>query len=263
MRNVIASTFAFFLFFLCSFKTLNYHKPSGLHTIVIDAGHGGHDPGCHYGGAQEKNVTLAIALKLGKIIKENCKDVKVIYTRDKDEFIELNERTAIANRNKADVFISIHVNANPSSSSANGTETYTMGMHKTEGNLEVAKRENSVILMENDYTDKYDGFDPKSPEADIIFSLFQDAYVEQSLHLASTIQQELKIKAKRPSRGVKQAGFLVLWKTAMPSVLIETGFLSNTPERKFLISDGGQQKLAQSIYQAFKKYKDEMDGTSN
>jgi len=253
------------IFLFTSFKTFEKAKTSGtkntIKIVVIDAGHGGHDPGCQYGGTKEKDVTLAIALKLGKIIKQKYKDVKVIYTRDTDVFVELVERTAIANRNKANVFISIHCNANPKTT-VFGTETYTMGLHKTDGNLEVAKRENAVVLLEDNYNDNYDGFDPNSPEGNIIFTLYQNAFVSQSLHLASIIEKEVKTKAERTDRGVKQAGFLVLWKTAMPSVLVETGFLSNTTERKYLTSPAGQTQLATGIYDAFKKYKDEMEATS-
>jgi N-acetylmuramoyl-L-alanine amidase len=250
------------IFLFTSFKTNTGTKRKGsndeIKIVVIDAGHGGYDPGCHYGGVQEKNVTLAIALKLGRIIKKNCRDVKIIYTRDSDVFIPLVERTEIANRNKANLFISIHCNANPKTE-VNGTETYTMGLHKTDGNLAVAKRENEVILLEDNYTKNYDGFDPKSPEANIIFSLYQNAYVSQSLRLASIIEKEVKIKTDHVERGVKQAGFLVLWKTAMPSVLVETGFLSNTAERKYLNSTGGQSEIANGIFEAFKKYKDEFE----
>jgi N-acetylmuramoyl-L-alanine amidase len=260
MRFVVLPFLVLLIFLLGSFKTLNSGRSSGVRTIVIDAGHGGHDPGCQYGGAKEKNVTLAIALKLGKIIKENCKDVKVIYTRTDDTFVELWERAAIANRNNASAFISIHCNANDNKL-VNGTETYTMGLHKSQDNLNVAKRENEVVLMEDDYIERYDGFDPKSPQAHIIFSLFQDAYFEQSLRLASRIEKELKLKVKRNSRGVKQAGFLVLWKTTMPSILIETGFLSNTAERKYLTSETGQTYLASGVYRAFKEFKNEMEAT--
>ncbi len=231
-----------------------------MHTIVIDAGHGGHDPGCQYGGKKEKNITLAIALKLGKIIKENLTDVNVIYTRDDDRFVELWERASIANKNNADFFISIHVNANEKPS-AKGTETYTMGLHKTNENLEVAKRENSVVLMENDYSKRYDGFDPKSPEANIIFSMYQNVHLEQSIRFASKVEKQFKNETKRLSLGVKQAGFLVLWKTTMPSVLIETGFLSNEGERKFLCSDDGQESLANGIFEALKEYKEEVHST--
>jgi N-acetylmuramoyl-L-alanine amidase len=246
------------LFLFGSFTTLNVTKQAGVKTVVIDAGHGGHDPGCQYGGAKEKLVTLAIAKKLGKLIQDNVKDVKVIYTRDDDTFVELWERAGIANRANASVFISVHCNANDKKSVL-GTETYAMGLHKTDDNLGVAHRENEVVLMEDDYTEKYDGFDPKSPEADIIFTLFQGAYMEQSLRLAELIEKQFKTKTKRTSRGVKQAGFLVLWKTTMPSVLIETGFLSNDTERKFLTSSSGQDSIATSIYRAFKEFKTESD----
>lgn len=235
-------------------------KKAGLRTIVIDAGHGGHDPGCQYGGKKEKNITLAIALKLGKIIKENLKDVNVVYTRQDDSFVELWERAAIANRNSADIFISIHVNANKKTG-VSGTETYTMGLHKTNDNLEVAKRENSVVLMEDDYSKRYDGFDPNSAEANIIFSLYQNVHLDQSLRFASKVEKTFKSQAGRSSHGVKQAGFLVLWKTTMPSVLIETGFLSNDSERKFLCSETGQQNLADGIYSALKEYKEELRAT--
>ncbi|RYD81978.1 MAG: N-acetylmuramoyl-L-alanine amidase [Sphingobacteriales bacterium] len=260
MRFVVFPLLLVLILSLASFKTLNPGKKSGVRTVVIDAGHGGHDPGCQYGGAKEKEVTLAIALKLGKIIKENCKDVKVIYTRSDDTFVELHERAAIANRNNAMAFISIHCNANDKKEIC-GTETYTMGLHKTADNLNVAKRENDVVLLEDDYTERYDGFNPKSPQAHIIFSLYQDAYFSQSLRLASRIENEFKTKALRTSRGVKQAGFLVLWKTTMPSILIETGFLSNTAERKYLTSDSGQTYLASGIYRAFKEFKTEVEAT--
>lgn len=267
VRYILVSLFTAAILLFYSFKTTNRSislataRNSGVKIVVIDAGHGGHDPGCQYGGAKEKNVTLAIALKLGKIIKENCKDVKVIFTRDEDKFVELRERAAIANRNKANVFISIHCNANPTKK-INGTETYTMGPHVSEDNLEVAKRENDVILLEDDYSEKYEGFDPKSPEAEMIFSLYQDAYVAQSQRLAKHIEGQLA-RAKRQSRGVKQAGFVVLWKTAMPSVLVETGFLSNTQERKYLTSDAGQKSIANGIYKAFVKFKTETEGTAH
>lgn len=260
MRYAFISISTMIIFLLCSFKTSNVDKKSGNFTVVIDAGHGGHDPGCQYGGIQEKKITLGIALKLGKIIKENCKDVNVIYTRDKDVFVELWERADIANRNNADLFISVHVNAN-NSTVVYGTETYTMGLHKSDDNLDVAKRENAVVLMEDNYSKNYDGFDPNSPEATIIFSLFQNNYVNQSLRLASKIETQFKTANKRHSRGVKQAGFVVLWKTTMPSVLIETGFLSNATERKFLTSETGQTALATSIYRAFKEFKDDCTST--
>jgi len=253
MRNAKVAIAALVVMFLFTSFHLS-HKPSGLKLIVIDAGHGGHDPGCQYGGVNEKNVTLSIALKLGKIIKEKDKDIKVIYTRTKDEFIELNERASIANRNNADVFISIHCNANPKPL-ISGTETYTMGLYKTEGNLDVAKRENSVILMEPDYNQHYDGFNPKSNEAYIELSLYQSAFMKQSIELAEKIEKQFTEKAKGSSRGIKQAGFLVLWKTTMPSVLVETGFLSNDHDRKKLNSDTGQAYIANGIFNALEAFK--------
>lgn len=245
---------------LCSFTPLNPVKGK-IKTVVIDAGHGGHDTGCQYGGVEEKQIALSIAKRLGKKIEQQLKDVKIIYTRNDDTFIELWERPAIGNRNDADVFISIHCNANPKTT-VYGTETYVMGLHKSEGNLEVAKRENAVILMENNYEKKYDGFDPNSPEGHIYFSLFQNAYLEQSLSLASKIEDELGHQ-KRTSRGVKQAGFLVLWKANMPSILIETGFLSNTNERGFLKGESGQDSVATAIFNAFKNYKIEFEAAHN
>lgn len=229
-----------------------------LKTVVIDAGHGGQDYGCNGKNSYEKNVALNIALKLGAQIQEKYPDVKVIYTRKTDVFVELYERAAIANRNKADLFICIHCNANPSTSPY-GTETYVMGLHKTEANLNVAKRENDVILMEDDYDQHYDGFDPNNPASHIIFSLNQHAYMDQSILFASKVEDYFKDDAKRSSRGVKQAGFLVLWKTAMPSVLIETGFLTNTTEEKFLVSGDGQDKIAGCILRAFSDYKTIME----
>ena len=221
-------------------------------TIVIDAGHGGHDHGCMYGGANEKDITLSVSLLFGKMIQDSFPDYKIIFTRNNDSFVELYERANIANRNNADLFISIHVNASPSIS-AYGTETYAMGLHKTAGNLSVAKRENASVLMEKDYQQNYDGFDPNSPEGHIIFSLYQNQFLSQSLSLASIVENKFKSK-ERYGRGVKQAGFLVLWKTTMPSILIETGYLSNAIERKYLVSNDGQLKTAESIYEAFKSY---------
>lgn len=224
--------------------------------IVVDAGHGGRDPGSISHKVQEKKITLAIAKKLGKMLKDSLKGVKVIYTRSTDKSVELSERPKIANKNKADIFISIHCNHN-GNSKPYGSETYAMGLHKSNGNLDVAKRENSAILYEDDYEKKedYEGFDPNSPEAHIIFSFYQNAFLDQSLHLASYIETNLtKRKKMNKSRGVKQAGFLVLWKTAMPSVLIETGFISNAKERAYLVSSKGQEEVANSILKAVKEY---------
>jgi len=231
-----------------------------LKKVVIDAGHGGKDPGCLGSGSREKHIALSIALKLGNYIKTNLPEVEVIYTRNTDVFIELHERANIANKSKADLFISIHCNAN-TSKQPYGTETYVMGLHKTEENLDVSKRENSAILFEDNYSTHYDGFDPNSPEGHILFALNQSAYLKQSIILASKIQTQFKDRAKRRSRGVYQAGFLVLYKTVMPAVLIETGFLSNWSEEQYLKTDAGQSHIASAIFRAFRDYKEEMEGT--
>jgi len=230
-----------------------------LKTVVIDAGHGGKDPGAVANKGKEKDITLAVSLKLGKYIENNCKDVKVIYTRKKDEFVELFKRAQIANTNNADLFICVHVNSSKKTDPY-GTETYVMGLHKTQGNLDVAMTENSVITKEDNYQNQYDGFDPHSPEAFIIFSLFQNAYLDQSLNFAAKIQEQFSQKAKRLDRGVKQAGFLVLWKTSMPSILTEIGFLSNAEEAQYLLNDTNQNHIALSLFNAFKKYKKELEG---
>ena len=234
-----------------------------VNKVVIDAGHGGKDPGCHGGSSKEKIITLALALKVGAYINEHIPDVEVVYTRTTDKFVELDERANIANKSNADLFISVHCNSFPASSSAHGTETYVMGLNTSKHNLEVAKRENSVVLMEDDYLTSYDGFDPNSPESHIIFSLYQNAYLEQSIQYANLVESQFKNRAKRNSRGVKQAGFVVLYKTGMPSVLIEAGFLSNSQEEKYLLSDKGQSYIASAIFRAFKEYKEEVEGKSN
>lgn len=229
--------------------------------MVIDAGHGGHDPGCHGVKSKEKEVCLAMALKLGKQIRENYPDIQVIYTRDTDVFVELHERANIANKNKADLFICIH--ANSGQKTACGSETYVMGLHKTEDNLNVAKRENAVILMEDNYNAVYEGFNPNSDEDIIALTLMQSTYLDQSVDIASKMQNQFE-KLGRKNRGVKQAGFLVLYKTAMPSILIETGFLSHHEEEAFLGSDQNQEKMANSMFMAFKQYKEGIDKrTSN
>jgi N-acetylmuramoyl-L-alanine amidase len=232
---------------------------SNVNVVVIDAGHGGKDPGTRGRTTREKDVALRVALKLGQKIKEETPEVKVLYTRSTDVFIELEERSAFANRNNADLFISVHCNATPRSKAVKGTETYVMGLHKTEGNLEVAKRENSVILQETNYKQKYKGFDPDSPLAHIMLANYQSAFISNSLRLADHVEKKFRSFSSRESRGVKQAGFLVLWRAAMPSVLIETGFLSTPDEEEYLGSDDGQDEVAASIFEAFKIYKREMD----
>ena len=232
----------------------NDGKEYKIKKVVIDAGHGGHDSGCESNNGTEKKNTLNIALKLGQRIKDAFPEITIIYTRSKDEFIELHERAAIANRAKADLFISIHCNSTDAGTPL-GTETYVLGMHKMEENLEVAKRENSAILLENDYEKQYDGFDPNSTEGYIIFSMYQNAYLDKSILFGKYVEESLKNNAGRRSLGVKQAGFVVLRQAAMPSVLIETGFLNHPREGEFISSNDGQETIAESILLAFKKYK--------
>jgi N-acetylmuramoyl-L-alanine amidase len=231
-----------------------------IKCIVIDAGHGGHDPGAvGYSKTKEKDVALSIALKLGKLIQTNYPDIKVIYTRKTDVFVELHRRASIANENKADLFISIHCNSSKKSDPF-GVETWVMGLHKSAANLEVAKKENASILMEKDHVAKYDGFNPNSAEAYIIFSLFQNMYISQSLALANAIQLNFKNALRLSDRGVKQAGFLVLYKTSMPSVLVEVGFVSNPRDEVYLKKDNGQESIAFSLFQAFVNYKSSIEG---
>jgi N-acetylmuramoyl-L-alanine amidase len=233
----------------------NDGKDYRIKKVVIDAGHGGHDSGCEGDAGVEKRNTLAIALKLGEKIKDNFPNIEIIYTRDRDEFIELHRRADIANKAKADLFISIHCNSTDESLGANGTETYVLGMHKKEENFSVARRENGAILLENDYEKQYDGFDPNSNEAYIMFSLFQNAYLDKSILFAKMVEESFKNNAGRRSLGVKQAGFIVIKETTMPSVLIETGFLNHRTEGPFLSSTDGQETIAESIMLAFSKYK--------
>ncbi len=226
-------------------------------TIVIDAGHGGHDPGAIGKISKEKNINLNVALKVGRLIKNNCPDVEVIYTRTKDVFIPLNKRAEIANNAKADLFISIHTNSLANNHKITGASTWTLGLAKSDANLEVAKRENSVILYENDYQTRYAGFNPNSAESYIIFEFMQDKYMEQSVHLATLVQNQFSQTCKRVNRGVHQAGFLVLKASAMPSILIELGFISTPEEERYLNTETGTNTLAKGIYNAFLNYKKE------
>ena len=258
MKNILLIGLLGLIVSLCAFTPLEKRPQYKLRLVVIDAGHGGKDPGTLGKNVQEKEVALKVALELGKTIKKNFPEVKVLYTRMTDKFVELQERAAIANRNHADLFISIHCNSNNSKAIA-GTETYTMGLHTSEGNLDVAKRENSAILLEENHEKKYGGYDPDSPMGHILFANYQSAYMENSLRFASHVENQFEKRASRHSRGVRQAGFIVLWKTAMPSALIEIGFLSNPTEEKFLRSADGQSTIAQSIYRGFKMYKEDVE----
>lgn len=265
---------ALLLLLLASSATIIRPEKPKVKVVCIDAGHGGKDPGCHGDFVNEKDVALAIALKLGKYIEDNYPDIKVVYTRTTDVFVELNERAAIANRNHANIFICIHCNSacvrkknakgkyyDLCNEEANGSSTYVMGLQKSGGNLDVAKRENDAVLMEDNYQKNYN-LDINSDEAAIIYSTYQNIYLEESMRFADLCQQQFSSKAARDDDGVKQAGFLVLWKTSMPSVLIETGFLSNPQEEKFLSITKGQNYMAASIFNAFRKWKDELEGNS-
>ena len=227
-----------------------------LKTIVIDAGHGGHDNGTSGSRHKEKTLALEYALLVGKKIEAQMPGVNIIYTRTNDTFIPLKERAQIANRNNADLFISIHCNGG--SKTASGTETFVLGLHRNEDNLKVAMRENTSILLEDDYTHHYGNFDPTSPEAYILFNLFQSANLNQSLDIASLVEKQFSNEGRR-SRGVKQAGFLVLRETTMPSILVETGFLTNRNDEIYLASTNGKEKVAQSIFEAVKEYKANLD----
>ena len=253
----------YIILFLCSLwlaLPLSHLSAQGKDfTLVIDPGHGGKDPGAIGKKGKEKNINLSVALKLGNLIKENCKDVNIVYTRQKDTFVALDRRAQIANNAKADLFISIHTNSVAKGKTVRGTETYTLGLHRTEDNLEVAKKENSVILIESDYEQRYAGFNPNSAESYIIFEFLQDKNMEKSVRLATDIQKQFRNTAKRIDKGVHQAGFLVLRETTMPGVLVELGYISNPDEERYLLTEAGTSALAKSIYQAFLSYKKKFD----
>jgi N-acetylmuramoyl-L-alanine amidase len=233
-----------------------------LKTVVIDAGHGGKDPGSLGKHTTEKEVALAIALKLGKQIEENLESVKVIYTRKTDVFIGLRERAEIANSHKADLFISVHVNG-IENHQISGTETLVLGLHRAGENFEVAKKENSVILLEDDYSTKYEGFDPNSPESYQMFSLMQERYFARSFNFAALIQDQFRERAQRKDRGVKQQGLLVLAQTAMPGLMVETGFITNPDEEAYLMSEEGRDYISSAVFRAFREYKQIVEsGTS-
>lgn len=228
-------------------------------TLVIDAGHGGSDAGAKGAISKEKDINLKVALAFGRLVQENCPDVKLVYTRKTDVFIPLHERANIANRNKANLFISIHTNALPKGRISRGLETYTLGMHRAGDNFDVAKRENAVILYEKDYKEKYEGFNPNSSESYIMFEFLQDKNMANSVELAKFVQKRTCASAQRQNKGVKQAGFLVLRETSMPSCLIELGFISTPDEERFLNSDQGVKSLAFGIFQAFCEYRAKYD----
>lgn len=230
--------------------------------VVLDPGHGGKDPGCVYRNYYEKDVTLGIAKKLGELIRKNYPDVEVIYTRSTDKYVELAERGKIANRANADLFISIHINA-ATNQNARGTSTHVMGMDKDGKNLEVAMRENDIIIYEDDYTTKYEGYNPGDPASYIMFSLMQYAYKDQSMMFAEIIQKHFKADLPMPDRGTTQEPFLVLWRTSMPSVLTEVGFLSNQTDRSYITSGKGQSEAARALFNAFSEYKSKVEGRAN
>jgi N-acetylmuramoyl-L-alanine amidase len=250
--------FGFFLIFISITSVLA--QSNNKFKVVLDAGHGGKDLGANYYGFIEKNIALAVALKVGKHL-EKYPEIQVVYTRKTDVFVELIERARIANRANANMFLSIHCNAAPKGQ-AYGTETFVMGLTKNASNLEVAKKENAVITLESDYKMKYEGYDPKSPESIIGITLLQEEYLDQSITIATKIQNEYTNKLERKNRGVKQGPFLVLNQTAMPSVLTELGFLSYRPEGEYLNSERGQDELAKGIAEAILSYKKEYYGSS-
>lgn len=229
--------------------------------VVIDPGHGGHDPGAVGRISKEKDINLKVALKVGQLIKENCKDVKVIYTRNKDVFIPLDKRAEIANNAKANLFVSIHTNAVGGSRKVLGASTWTLGLAKSEENLKVAQRENAVMLYEDDYKTKYEGFNPNSAESYIIFEFMQDKYMSQSVKLASLMQKQFKNTCKRVDHGVHQAGFWVLRACAMPSILIELGFISTPEEERYLNTSAGVNSLSKGIFNAILQYKNDTHTT--
>ena len=252
--NIFNRILLFLCILACSYPVIG-NTINDRFIVVIDPGHGGNDPGAIGTRGKEKNINLNVARKLGRLIEDNCNDTEVVYTRKSDIFVPLHRRAEIANNAKANLFISIHTNAVARKNSyVKGTETYTLGLHRTEENLEVAKKENSVILIEDDYKQRYAGFNPNSSESYIIFEFMQDKNMSQSVNFATLIQQNFK-SYNRIDKGVHQAGFLVLRETSMPSVLIELGYISNPSEETYLLSDKGTTDLANAIYRAFINYK--------
>jgi N-acetylmuramoyl-L-alanine amidase len=262
MKTINIKTFFLLCFLLTFFNTVSFGQiKDKVSKVVIDAGHGGKMPGAVTKQTKEKEINLKVALRVGKLISDNFNDVTVIYTRKKDETVELYQRAEIANKNKADLFISIHCNSVDNNNQARGIETFVMGLEQTEASIAVAKKENADILLENDYKTNYSDFDPNSPEAYIIFSLYNSAYLKSSMTIASKVQKHLVTNTKLKDREVKQAKIFVLYKVAMPSILIELGFISNPEEEKFLLHEGNQELMAISIYNAFVEYKNYVEGT--
>lgn len=251
--------FLVYLFIIFLAVPVTAQKDGKTFKVVIDAGHGGKDPGCIGSKLREKDVVLDVALRTGKLISDNCPNVKVIYTRKTDVFVELYRRAQIANDNHADLFISFHCNANDNHS-AHGIETFVMGLHKSEANQAVARAENSAMLKEADYKANYDGFNPNSPEAAIMFSLYSSAYLNNSILLADKVQKNLIGTTHLLDRGVKQAGFWVLYKVSMPSILIEMGFLSNADDEKYLGQDANRDDVSNAIFRAFSSYYTQVTG---
>jgi N-acetylmuramoyl-L-alanine amidase len=244
-------------------RTIPVSDPPGyrIKTIVIDAGHGGKDPGCLGANSREKHIALSIALSFAEQLRARFPDLRVILTRDDDTFVPLDERAAIANRAQADLFVSIHCNYMPGSQATDGSETYVMGLHTAQHNLDVAKRENEAILLEEDYEKKYD-YDPNSSEGHILLSLYQNVHLDQSILFASFAEQKMNEITGRRTRGVKQAGFVVLKETTMPSVLVETGFLSSPTEEANLLSAEGQRSTAEALVAAFAEYREFVESGS-
>jgi N-acetylmuramoyl-L-alanine amidase len=257
-KNTFLKQIVYHICFLFIFLSINeginaQELAKNDRVVILDAGHGGKDSGARGSKSLEKDIALAISLKVGKYVNENLSHVKVVYTRKKDVFVPLHKRAQIANDNKADLFISIHVNANPKPTPY-GTSSHVLGLHRANENFEVAKRENSVILLEEDYSTRYEDFDPNVPESYIMFNLMQNIYLEQSIYLGQLVQNQFRERAQRKDRGVKQQGLLVLAQISMPGILVETGFITNSTEEKYLMSEQGQDYISSAIYRAIKNY---------
>ncbi|MFA6837607.1 MAG: N-acetylmuramoyl-L-alanine amidase [Dysgonamonadaceae bacterium] len=263
MESARITIYLLLSFLIFSFILLPVQAQERTFKVVIDPGHGGKDPGALGASSKEKDIVLSVAKKIGNMIQDHHNDVEIIYTRDRDNFIELNKRAEIANKKHADLFISLHCNAlSKKQKSPQGVETYVLGLHRSNDNLDVAKAENAVILYEEDYSITYQGFNPSEPESYIIFEFMANRFLQQSVDLATLIQHQLVNSSKRINRDVRQAGFLVLREVAMPSVLIELGYISNPTDENYLKSASGQESIAKSIFNAFRNYKREYDKKS-